>query len=267
MASLQALINKTLVSIVPAHSQRVYRWCKQYVDHYNGENNDQIETNGELRLMQRNLPQCRMVFDVGANVGTWAALALKINPRLDLHCFEPSHVTYQQLISNHFPQNVRCNNFGIGSAPGEAKLFIFENAAGINSLYQREGLQSFGLSTPQRTETVHLETIDNYCQGHRIEIIDFLKVDVEGHEMEVFKGAERMLSSGCVNIIQFEYGGCNIDAGVLLKDIFNFFKPLSYSFFKIYPQELRSIATYDQGLENFQYQNWAFVRNGYSFQD
>jgi FkbM family methyltransferase len=266
MAAFRTFL-KYSYQMVPAHNRWIYRWCKRYVDRYNGENNGQIETNGELRFIQRNLPQCRTVFDVGANVGNWAALALKINPGLDLHCFEPSHVTYQQLISNHFPRNVRCNNFGISSVRGEGQLFVFEDAAGINSLYQRHGLQSFGLSTPQRQETIRLNTIDNYSDDLRIETIDFLKVDVEGHEMEVFIGARRMLESGCIRIIQFEYGGCNIDAGVLLKDFFRFFEPLDYSFFKIYPKELRPVATYDQRLENFQYQNWALIHNAWPFLD
>jgi hypothetical protein len=71
-----------------------------------------------------------------------------------------------------------------------------------------------------------------------------------------------LLKSGSVGIIQFEYGGCNIDSGVLLKDIFAFFGDLDYSFYKIYPREARLVSKYDQRLENFQYQNWAIVKNG-----
>lgn len=68
-----------------------------------------------------------------------------------------------------------------------------------------------------------------------------------------------MLSEGLVDVIQFEYGGANIDARVLLLDIFNFFQPLNYKFYKIFPNGLRHIPRYDQQLENFKYQNWAII--------
>jgi len=89
-----------------------------------------------------------------------------------------------------------------------------------------------------------------------------MKVDVEGHELEVFKGAQGMLEKGAVKRIQFEYGGCNIDARMLLKDFFAFCAPYRYAFYKIYPHDLRHIPRYDQRLENFQYQNWVALAPG-----
>lgn len=71
-----------------------------------------------------------------------------------------------------------------------------------------------------------------------------------------------MLESKHITVIQFEYGGCNIDAGVLLKDIFGFFQRFVYTFYKISPKELRPVVRYDQQLENFQYRNWAVIRDG-----
>jgi FkbM family methyltransferase len=248
---------------VPQNSPSIYTWCKHYVDSYNGDNNDDISTNGELHFMQQVLPRAEMVFDVGANVGNWTALALKISGNLQIHCFEPSRQTYEKLIANKFPATVAYNNFGLSSAAGESDLFVFADGAGINSLYRREGLQSYGLATPELTETIRLRTLDSYCDQNGIERIDFLKVDVEGHELEVLKGGRRLLANGRIDVIQFEYGGCNIDAGVLLKDIFDFFAELQYSFFKIYPDEIRPVSLYDQRLENFQYQNWAVIRDGY----
>ena len=87
-----------LIALVPANSM-IYRLCKRYVDRYNSENNDNIQTNGELRLMRAVLPKCASVFDVGANIGDWTALAMEINPQLQIHCFEPSAATFQRLQS------------------------------------------------------------------------------------------------------------------------------------------------------------------------
>ncbi len=241
----------------------LYRVCKRYVDRYNSENNDDIHTNGELRLMQTILPQCAIVFDVGANVGDWTALALEISPRLQIHCFEPSAATFQRLQAQ---VGAVCNNFGLSSTPGEMTLWVFADGAGTNSLYKRRGLEDgWGLAEQQQAETVRLDTLDAYCQRAGVQVIDLMKVDVEGHELEVFKGAAGMLAQGKIKCIQFEYGGCNIDSRVLLKDLFDFLVPYGYAFYKIFPRELRRVRRYDQRLENFQYQNWVAATNDVSF--
>ena len=140
---------------------------------------------------------------------------------------------------------------------------MFGDGSGANSLYQRQGLEGgWGLAPQSREEVVRLETLDGYCQRAELQAIDFLKIDVEGHELEVLKGAADMLAKGGIRFIQFEYGGCNIDADVLLKDIFGFFQRFDYTFYKIFPKELRPVVRYDQRLENFQYQNWAVIRDG-----
>ena len=96
-----------------------YRLCKKYIDRYHNENNDDMRTNGEDRFLRDRLPGCRTVFDVGANRGGWAKSALKVNPAIALHCFEPSHAAFQLLKANAFPANVKGNHFGLSSKEGE----------------------------------------------------------------------------------------------------------------------------------------------------
>ncbi len=236
---------------------KLYHLFKTYVDRYNGENDDNPATNGEWRLLRATLPASHVVFDIGANIGAWAAHALQINPALELHCFEPSRQTFAQLVARQFGANVVCNNFGMSATPGEATLHVFAPGAGTNSLYRREGLEAGWQLAPQPIqESVHLETVDGYCQARGINQIDFCKIDVEGHELQVLQGMEQMLRAQAVRLIQFEYGGCNIDARVLLKDLFAFFHAGNYTLAKIFPTELRAAPQYDQRLENFQYQNW-----------
>lgn len=253
------MIKHALWNTILSRNRHLYKLCKRYVDRYNSENNSNINTNGELRLMQTVLPQCAKVFDVGANVGEWTALALEINPSLQIHCFEPSAATFQRLQA---PGGTAIyNNFGLSSAPGEMTLWVFADGAGINSLYKRQGLEDgYGLAEQQKAETVRLDTLDAYCQRAGVQVIDLMKVDVEGHELEVFKGAAGMLARGNIKRIQFEYGGCNIDSRVLLKDLFDFLVPYEYNLYKVFPRELQRVARYDQRLENFQYQNWIATR-------
>ena len=155
--------------------------------------------------MRAVLPKCASVFDVGANIGDWTALALEINPKLKIHCFEPSVATFQRLQARHGGMQVRCNNIGLSSLSGELTLHVFADGSEENSIYRRQGLEDGWGRTPQsKTGLVRVETLDGYCQRVNLQIIDFLKVDVEGHELEVFKGAKRMLENGAIKRIQFE---------------------------------------------------------------
>jgi FkbM family methyltransferase len=263
MKIASSLIEIGITKYLPKYDKRIYGLCKHYIDRYRGENNNDFHTNGELRLMHELLPKCQNVFDIGANVGNWSSLALSINSTLELHCFEPSQVTFQKLSTNPVLTHAFLNNIGLGSKRERRMLYIFGEASGLNSLYQRRGLErGWGISPPEQTEEVEIDTLDNYCQAHSINRIDFAKIDAEGHELEVLKGAKSLLSKDRIDVIQFEYGGCNIDSEILLKHVFEFLQPLGYAFLKIYPQELKLFEHYDQRLEDFQYQNWIAIKQG-----
>jgi FkbM family methyltransferase len=240
---------------------RVQAACERYANRFRGENNGAIETNGELRFIREVLPRCRTVFDVGANVGDWARLALQVNPAARLYCFEPSAFTFAKLTANAFPANVSCHNLGFGSAAGEASLYLFEDGSGMNSLYPRSGLEDgWNIAPPSKTETIRIETLDAFCAAQAIDRVDFLKMDVEGHELGVLNGAAGLFGRRAIGAVQFEYGGCNIDSRTFMKDFFEFFQARGYTLHKIHPNRLVPVARYDQRLDNFQHQNWVAMR-------
>ena len=249
-------LKRALLATIPLTAP-LYRVCKRYVDLFNGENDPDMESNGELALMKRLLPKCEVVFDVGANVGDWAERALAIKPTLDIHCFEPSTATFARLGGRGL--QARLNNFALGSTAAEAPLYVFAEGAGINSLHVRTGLEAIGIATPQRTETIRIRTLDDYCAEENVTRIDFLKLDVEGHELEVLRGASRMLGGGAIEVVQFEYGGTSLDARILLKDMFAALQPHDFDLYKLTRSGVRHYPRYDQRVDNFQYQNWVAV--------
>jgi FkbM family methyltransferase len=235
--------------------------CQRYVNRCRAENNDAIEANGELRFMRERLPHCGTVFDVGANVGDWARLALQVNPRARLYCFEPSAFTFAKLTANAFPANVSCHNLGFGPEAGAATLHVFDEGSGMNSIYPRTGLEDgWNIAPPSKTETIRIDTLDAFCAAQAIDRVDFLKMDVEGHELGVLNGAAGLFGRRAIGAVQFEYGGCNIDSRTFMKDFFEFFQVRGYTLHKIYPDRLLPVARYDQRLDNFQHQNWVAMR-------
>lgn len=252
---LHERLGRFIFTLIPADNTAVYRLCRHYVDRFNGDNDSNPATNGEHRFLLNELRnrEVRTVFDVGANVGGWTEFALRINPRLELHCFEPSAVSFARLATSGLPQNVRLNQIGLGDADGIADLNVVAEASGLNSLYVRENVSAGRTCT---TETIMIGTVDSYCARNAIDRIDLMKIDVEGHELAVMKGMTQMLSEGRVRTIQFEYGGCALDAGITLRDIWQLLEPHGFEFFKLHSHSARRVTEYHRDLETFRYSNW-----------
>lgn len=221
-------------------------------DYSRGENNYDLETNGELNFVLRLAPSCRVFFDVGANVGDWTELALKANPAAKVFAFEPEPATYSKLAARHGRAAV-CENFALGAVAEERTLFAHSESSGFNSFERRTIFSAEDL----REISVRVSTLDDYCASAGVDRIDFLKLDVEGFELQVLLGGERMLGERRVSIIQFEYGGTYLDAGIRLADMFEFLAARGYAIYKIFPRGIKKIEAYSQILENFQYANYA----------
>jgi len=242
-----------------------YLAAKRYADDYQGDNNWDMYLNGEYRLLKHNLTSCRIAFDVGAYLGEWTKFALGVNPNLNIHCFEPSRSSFLELTAA-LPASVICNNVALSSRRGTAKLYVWGKRSGNNSLYRRSGLkQSWGIGLAPYRQLVKLDTIDHYCAVHHINQVDFIKIDVEGHELEVLKGMRQLIKRGGAMMVQFEYGGTYIDSRTLLKDIFEFFHKTSYRLYKIFPNRIEQVPQYDVRHENLSYQNWVAIRRDHRF--
>lgn len=252
-------ILSNLLYLIPRELR--YEICRHHANKEFGENRSDFKTNGELWLLRTILPEIKIVFDVGSHVGEWASQALQVNPRIDIHCFEPCKKTFQVILKKRLEKNVTCNNFGLGSENTRKTLFVYGSLSEGNSLYLRRGLEKIvGTEIQTETEQVEIRTLDSYCSEKNIEEIDFLKIDVEGNELDVILGGKEYFESERIKIVQFEYGGSYIDSRILLKDFFDFFDGMNYSIFLLYPTRVSLIPCYDQRLENFQYKNFVIIR-------
>tara|TARA_Y100001980_G_C14548048_1_gene329005 strand:+ start:1808 stop:2353 length:546 start_codon:yes stop_codon:yes gene_type:complete len=166
--------------------------------------------------------------------------------------FEPSSLIYSAAKTNLQNHNIKVNNLAVGDKVGQRKFFIYGTSA-ISSFYKNDDFYT------NQIEIVDTITVDKYCFSHKINLIDYLKIDTEGHDLYVLKGAEKMLDSKKINFIQFEYGPSNIYSNVLLKDILNFLISKNYFVFRIYPSFIRPVVQYSSELENFVLVNYISV--------
>lgn len=197
-----------------------------------------------------------VLFDVGANRGQYLTMAMKSgDKRLKIHCFEPqvSAFTYLQKIANKYT-NVVIENMGLSEEPGVVKLYADTEASEYASLYPANYTQyAVNLS---KSEEIKLDSLENYCDQHQISRIHFLKIDVEGHEIGVLKGAKKMLNSKSIDFIQFEFGLASIESRTFLKDFFAILP--RYTIYRILPNGLARID-YSEYAELFLTTNYLAV--------
>ena len=157
---------------------------------------------GEAALLRRlsvARPGITTVFDVGANVGGWARDAHAAWPHATIHAFEPAASTYARLKSNVASLPVVTVNAALSDEPGSAVLHAVSGRSGLSSLHLRD-LAAHDMAMTA-SESVSLMRLDDYAQEQSIEHIDLLKIDAEGHELSVLKGAEGMISAGKIDLI------------------------------------------------------------------
>lgn len=203
-----------------------------------------------------------VIFDVGANVGKYLEILVSLAPNnknVHIHCFEPSKNSFKILSSKQFANNkikAYYNNFGLSNSSETKELFSSSKTATIASLYNlRSPENDF---KQEYSEQVHLSTISDYCQQNKITAIDFLKLDIEGHELNALHGALDMINSNAIKHIQFEFGNCNIDSKSYMRDFFDILQN-NYHLYRILPNGIRLINSYSEDLEIFATSNFLAI--------
>ena len=202
-----------------------------------------------------------VVFDVGANKGLYTKALLRVcSPRIaQVHLFEPTRTNCEILAQIHDPR-VIVNRFGLGDREEQRILFSNFSGSGLGSLYERH-LNHRGIEM-RASETVSISTLDGYAERNSIDRIDLLKLDVEGHEVSVLRGAQKSLESR-ISTIQFEFRGCNIDSRTYFRDFWELLSDFGFQFSVLSPLfGPLSIEAYSETLECFTTTNFFATRNG-----
>jgi len=190
-------------------------------------------------------------FDVGANNGIWSILAAQHNPHINVHAFELTPETYEELIGHVFKfGNVRTNPIGLFSRNGEIEIFRNRSSATTGAFLHPRDVTS-------ETFTSRVMRGDDYLSEHGIERLNLLKIDVEGAEMEVLKGFSDALARGAIDVIQFEYAEFNIAARTFLKDYYEFLD--GFRIGRLHPNFV-DFRDYSTEMEDFAPSNYVAVR-------
>ncbi len=153
------------------------------------------------------------VLDVGANIGQFTLLfASLVGPSGRVFSFEPCGSTMRRLkthIALNDVKNVTTEQTAAHHHHGsDVTLNVFPseysawNTLGHPKMFHRD--RPHETLQPVGQESVSTVAIDRFCQDRSIQQIDYLKVDVEGAELEVLMGCTDLLKQRAIKIIQFE---------------------------------------------------------------
>jgi FkbM family methyltransferase len=188
-------------------------------------------------LIQKELKKGMVVYDIGANIGEISLFCANIlGEDAKVYSFEPMKDTYETLTQNvainKFENRIKPFNIALSDRNGEADLF------GANEVDEELGTYEDGFHTLYARDArsillykIKLETLDSK-QGE-LSPPDFIKIDVEGAELMVLKGAVKTLEKHHPKLM-LEYSDTNCKAaGYDRHDLVDFLKPLGYKFYSI----------------------------------
>lgn len=187
---------------MPDLASRALRRSKTVVENVLGVHVSRVQPDqhfyGDLARLRAWTPD-DVVFDVGANDGRTVMRLQQVLPSPRIYAFEPVGSTHATLAerTSALP-NVRAFHLALGAEPGTATMHLAD-------LSQLSSMSRVPRATGE-TETVQVSTVDAVMQEHDVDVVHFLKIDTEGYELEVLRGATEALSSGRIEVIQAEVG-------------------------------------------------------------
>ena len=175
-----------------------------------------------LKLCEEILQEGGVFVDIGANVGLFS-IHLSVNKNVSTYAVEPSFENFQRLINNinrNQLSNVTPANIGLSCEDSFGYLVnhSVENSGTFKVVESHNDLNSY---------LIRLTTLSELLRYLKIKEIDLIKIDIEGYEMNVFKGLFTDNNVRPKNIVM-EFSGLMERTGYTMDDCYNYFIALGY---------------------------------------
>jgi FkbM family methyltransferase len=233
---------------------KVRNQCGVIISYYLSEGSE-MEKNGEMLVAREAGPHCRKIVDVGSNVGQWLRLFSSfMEEEKKAIAFEPSPCAVE-LLKKEFAYEdwVTIHSIALSDTKGEIEFYEEHNAGQTSSLFKDTSLSN------AKEVHVQVSTLDDELLAAGLsEGIDFLKIDAEGSDLLVLKGAISMLRRQSIGAIQFEYNYSWAYSGSTLKDALDWLSRLGYKTYIIRKDGLY-VLDYKRYGEYFAYSNYLAI--------
>ncbi len=200
------------------------------------------------------LSRAGCVFDVGAHLGWETVRFAQMFPAAQIHAFELVPSTCEQLRRRVADQpRIHVHGFGLSNARGSARIRLQADPQ-LNSLSARAPPADSGESVE-----VHFRRLDEVAGELGVDAVDLLKIDAEGHDLQVLEGGSALFAARRVRavLVEVDFGGSALQHG-------NFAQIAAW----LEPHGLRFIALHgsqvlmQHGVPHLDYANALFLREG-----
>jgi FkbM family methyltransferase len=250
---------KSLLKLIPTSLLEKF---EDVIQKQLGKGSGAWSTKNEARVLSDFVKSISMrevvAIDAGANVGDWTAGIIEYLPSALIIAFEPSRDAFTEL-SQRFSANehVTLVNIALGQENKFAKLHADKSGSGLGSLTKRR-VSHFNIEFTHEEE-IEIKTLDSWVASTNSQFLpNVLKMDVEGHELDILLGATETLKN--IQIVQFEFGGGNIDTKTFFQDFWYFFEGHGFALYRLTPSKPKLIRYYSERDESFRATNYIAVR-------
>jgi FkbM family methyltransferase len=252
VAWLQSVIARSQIGVWCV--VKVNNQCKAILGRAHGSTVTDMAVNGEAAIFDHISKSTRLVVDVGANRGEWAQMALKNMAVESCLLFEPS-ISALNALQQRFAAEPRAIIVGAAAGDCDGHLpFYEEPGAGETSTLVA------GESLGGEERTVQVTTLQTQIDRLGWPTIDYLKIDAEGYDFHVLKGARQLLEHKRVALGQFEYGKAWASSGSTLAYAVKWLEDVGYQCFLLKNRRLY-IPRPDVYGEYFGYSNYVFCHD------
>jgi FkbM family methyltransferase len=209
-------------------------------------------TNGEAWLIEHLAPDAATFVDIGANAGDWTALFLERTREAPRGLLVDASSSAHARLTRRFQDyaGVQVLHVAASDASGEVTFYEEEDAGMTSSLVS-------GFSNASaRPVTVRSVTVDALLQEHDMMPLDYLKIDAEGFDLHVLRGARASLRSKAIRFLQFEYNDAWLRAGSTLGAALGLLHECGYVTFLLKGNALHEFPYAVYG-EHYHYSNFA----------
>lgn len=155
----------------------------------------------ELEFLRRHDFGDGAIIDVGANLGLFSLVMSERFPDRRIVAFEPAPSTFAALsknIARNGAANIECHQLAVADHDGTSTFVVLESARANSAIAVAKP------TAGKYAIDIECITLDRFCGAGDLERIALMKVDVEGFEISVFRGAEHVLSRVRPRVVYFE---------------------------------------------------------------
>jgi FkbM family methyltransferase len=193
------------------------------------------------------------IVDVGANIGEYSEKICLNSSNPTIYALEPHPGNFQKLEENIEGRNITTIRKACGDVEKKVNLFDYEEGRSSHASTV-EGVVSKIHKKEKQKVKVDMTTLDRLIKKRNIYTIDLLKVDTEGNEIEVLRGAKKAIERNVIRCIQIEFNEMNVESRTFAKDFVEYLK--RYNVFRMLPNGLVELGEYRPvEYEIFAFQN------------